>query len=118
MDPRKDLRWQPRLSRLSFEKYSNCFEANLAATLLAIETGNSDDALLYAGKLRSLVQIVDGHIANSCANARSLWATWSMQLLKLETEACLNNNKAGKNAVAVLANAIIAATLLYSTSEE
>jgi len=118
MDPRKDLRWQPRLSQLSFEKYNNCFDAVFAATLLAIETGSDDDAVIYAGKLRSLLQIIDGHIANGCANARSLWATWSLQLLKLETNACLKANTAGRSAVAVLANAIIAATIHNDACEE
>lgn len=118
MDVHKDLSWRPAMSRLSFEKYGNCFDANTAALLLAIETDNVDDAVMYAGKLFSLLQIVDGHVANNCANARSLWATWSLQLLKIETEACVYNTQAGKRAIGVLVKPIIQATLYNSASED
>ena len=106
------------MSALSFEKYSNSFDANVAAAILAVQSNSIPDAMLYAGRMRALILIVDGLIAHNCQNAVSLWAAWAWQLLKLEVEACAAGTEAGRLAVAILAEPIIQATLYTTASED
>lgn len=117
MDTQKHLNWRPAMSALSFEKYSNAFDANMEAAILAVQNNSVPDAMLYAGRMRALILIVDGLIVHNCQNAASLWAAWAWQLLKLEAEACAAGTEAGRLTVAILAEPIIQATL-YTTANE